>query len=278
MNPAEYCQQKAAMPGSSLYYSLVFLPPAQRDAMTALHAFVRELENIITDTHDPDVAARQLDWWQYQLDEVFAGGKLEHPVSQALVHTIQEFDLPQELLSEIVDGIRMDMQQSRHADFKSLQLYCYRVSSTLCTLSSEICGYTERSTQKFAHELGIALKLYQLIINVGADARRGRIYLPVEDLQDFNVPAAEILESRGSENFDRLIAFQIQRAQNLHQQALTHLAAADRKAQRPLLTLAAILQAILGEIGTDVRQVLNHRVSLTPLRKLWIATRIWLKP
>lgn len=277
MTPDDYCQQKAAAPGSSLYYSLVFLPQEQRVAITAVHAFLRELESVIAETHDPQVAERKLAWWESQLETIFSGSP-EHPVGQALVHAIKTFDLPQELFSEMLDGIRMDLQQGRYLDFKNLQLYCYRVSSTVSLLTSEICGHAERSTQKFAHDLGIALKLAELLANVGADARRGRIYLPVDDLQQHHVPAAEILACQGSENFDQLMLFQIQRAQALFAQAIGHLQTTDRKSQRASLILAAIQQAMLQEIHFSPRQVLTHKIALTPIRKLWIATRVWLKP
>ncbi|WP_026259221.1 presqualene diphosphate synthase HpnD [Uliginosibacterium gangwonense] len=277
MTPDDYCQQKAAMPGSSLYYSLVFLPQEQRTAIAAVHAFLRELESVVADTHDPQLAERKLEWWESQLDSVFSGLP-EHPVGKALAQAIHTFDLPQELFSEMIDGTSMDLQQGRYLDFKNLQLYCYRVSGTVCLLMSEICSYTDRATQKFAHDLGVALKLAELLVNVGADARQGRIYLPVDELQQYNVPAAEILDSHGSENFDRLMTFQIQRTQALFSQALSHLQAADRKTQRTSLILAAIQQAMLHEIHFAPRQVLTHKISLTPLRKLWIATRVWLKP
>jgi phytoene synthase len=144
-------------------------------------------------------------------------------------------------------------------------------------LSVEIFGYSDRRTLKYAHDLGIAFQLTNIIRDVGEDARRNRIYLPMDEMQQFGVTAAEILNANETENFKKLMLFQIDRAQRYYQQAFEHLPAADRKAQRTGLIMAAIYQATLKEISASGCHVLKERVSLTPLRKLWLAWKTWLK-
>lgn len=276
MSPEEYCQQKAAQSGSSFYYSFLFLPPERRRAITALYAFCREVDDVVDECHDPQVAATKLVWWRQEVARLYAGAP-EHPVTRALQPTLAEFNLPQEQLLEIIDGMEMDLRQSRYLDFKALSLYCYRVASVVGLLAAEIFGHEDRRTQKYAHDLGMAFQLTNIIRDVGEDARMGRIYLPIDELQRFGVPAADILNARYSDNFRRLMEFQIERAEQYYRQAMGELPAADRKAQRPGLVMAAIYRALLDEIKRDGCQVLTQRTSLTPLRKLWIAWRTWMK-
>jgi len=276
MSPEEYCQQKAARSGSSFYYSFLFLPPNRRRAITALYAFCREVDDVVDECHDPQIATTKLVWWRQEVARLYAGTP-EHPVTRALLLTLAEFNLPQEQLLEIIDGMEMDLRQSRYLDFKALSLYCYRVASIVGLLAAEIFGYEDRRTQKYAHDLGMAFQLTNIIRDVGEDARMGRIYLPIDELQRFGVPAADILNARYSDNFRQLMEFQIERAEQYYRQAMDELPPADRKAQRPGLVMAAIYRTLLDEIKRDGCQVLTQRTSLTPLRKLWIAWRTWMK-
>jgi phytoene synthase len=276
MTPEEYCQQKAASSGSSFYYSFLFLPPNRRRAITALYAYCREVDDVVDECLDPQVAATTLAWWRQELDRLYAGTP-QHPVTQALLPVLSEFNLPQEQLLEIIDGMEMDLQQSRYLDFKALSLYCYRVASVVGLLAAEIFGFTDRRTQKYAHDLGMAFQLTNIIRDVGEDARRGRVYLPLDELKRFDVPLADILNARYSDNFKRLMEFQIERAEQFYAQAMSQLPEVDRKTQRPGLVMAAIYRTVLDEIKRDGCQVLSQRTSLTALRKLWIAWRTWIK-
>ena len=275
-DPHAYCQEKASSSGSSFYYSFMFLPPERRQAITALYAFCREVDDVVDECHDLQVAQTKLDWWRNEVRQVF-GGQPQHPVGQALKDVIQRFPLPMEQLLEIIDGMQMDLSQTRYLDWKALNLYCYRVASVVGLLSAEIFGYTNRQTLKYAHDLGLAFQLTNIIRDVGEDARRGRIYLPIDELQRFNVPARQILDAKHSDNFRELMAFQAARARQLYDQAFAQLPAEDRKAQRPGLIMAAIYRTLLDEIEADGFLVLDRRTSLTPLRKIWIAGRTWFK-
>ena len=276
MNPHDYCQDKAAKSGSSFYYSFMFLPADRRQAITALYAFCREVDDVVDECHDLSLAQTKLEWWRQEVGRVY-NGTPTHPVGLALKDVIKGFRLPQEQLLEIIDGMAMDLSQTRYLDFKGLQLYCYRVASVVGLLAAEIFGYQDRQTLKYAHDLGLAFQLTNIIRDVGEDARRGRIYLPIEDLQRFNVPAKDLLEARYSEQFRALMAFQAERAEKFYDQAFAQLPAVDRKAQRPGLVMAAIYRTLLREIARDGFMVLDRRTSLTPLRKVWLAGTTWFR-
>jgi phytoene synthase len=275
-DPHVYCQDKVAASGSSFTISFIFLPPDKRQAMTALYAFCREIDDVVDECRDLFIAQAKLDWWRSEINQAY-DGEPQHPVARALQEVIPRFGLARELLLEIIDGMQMDLEQSRYADWKSLHLYCYRVASVVGLLSAEVFGYKERQTLKYAHDLGLAFQLTNIIRDVGEDARRGRIYLPVEELARFNVPAKDILESRYSDNFRQLMEFQAQRAQHYYDQAFAQLPKGDRKAQRPGLVMAAIYRSLLDEISADGFLVLDRRTSLTPRRKLWLAGCAWLR-
>ncbi|MDD4929929.1 MAG: presqualene diphosphate synthase HpnD [Gallionella sp.] len=276
MTPDQYCQDKAAASGSSFYYSFLFLPREKRRAITALYAFCREVDDVVDECTDEQVARTTLAWWREQVALIYSGHP-QHPVAQALVPVVVQFNMAQEHLLEIIDGMEMDLDQPRYADFKSLQLYCYRVASVVGLLSVEIFGYKDRQTLKYAHDLGIALQLTNIIRDVGEDARRNRIYLPMDEMKQFGVTAADILNANETENFHKLMAFQIERAQRFYQQALAQLPDADKKTQRTGLIMAAIYRATLDEVQASGCHVLKERVSLTPLRKLWLAWTTWIR-
>ena len=276
MTPDQYCQEKAASSGSSFYNSFRFLPKDKRRAITALYAFCREVDDVVDECSDAGVARTTLNWWRKEVSSIY-NGQPQHPVCIALVPIVKQFNLAQEHFLEIIDGMEMDLDQTRYADFKSLQLYCYRVASVVGLLSVEIFGYTDRQTLKYAHDLGIALQLTNIIRDVGEDARRNRIYLPMDELQQFGVASEDILNARETEGFRKLMTFQVDRARNYYQLALGHLPEVDRKSQRTGLVMAAIYQATLDEVVASGCHVLKERVSLTPTYKLWLAFKAWLR-
>ncbi|MEZ7911907.1 MAG: presqualene diphosphate synthase HpnD [Propionivibrio sp.] len=276
MTPDEYCQDKAAASGSSFYYSFLFLPPERRRAITALYAFCREIDDVVDECHDAQIAATKLAWWREELARVYAGNP-QHPIGQALRPATERFNLPHELLSEIIDGMEMDLTQSRYLDFTALSLYCYRVASVVGLLAAEIFGYQDRHTQKYAHDLGMAFQLTNIIRDVGEDARRGRVYLPLDEMKRFGVTVDDLFEARQTDNFRKLMEFQIERAEHYYAQALAQLPASDRKTQRPGLIMAAIYRDVLDVIKAEGCLVLKQRTSLTPLRKLWLAGLTWVR-
>jgi phytoene synthase len=274
MTPDEYCEQKAAASGSSFYYSFLFLPVERRRAITALYAFCREVDDLVDETSDARVAAAKLAWWRLEVANLFAG-KAQHPVTQALAVFKDRYSIAQDRLNEIIDGMEMDLTQTRYLDWPGLERYCYRVAGAVGLLAAGIFGYREARTLDYARELGTAFQLTNIIRDVGEDARKNRIYLPMAELKQFGVPAADILNARETPQFSRLMEFQAARARAYYDKAMQALPDADRRAQRPGLIMAAIYRTLLGEIERDGFRVLTRRTSLTPLRKFWISWRTW---
>ena len=275
MTPDEYCQQKAAASGSSFYYSFLFLPPARRRGITALYAFCREVDDAVDEPGDPVVARARLDWWRGETERLFAGAP-QHPVTRALAPAITSFGLERAHLDEIIDGMAMDLEHARYPDFDALRGYCHKVAGVVGLLAARVFGFSNPRTLDYAARLGLAFQLTNLLRDVGEDARNNRIYLPLEDLARFDVPAAELLGARHSERFEKLMAFETERAEACYREALACLPAEDARAQRPGLVMAAIYRTLLEEIRRDGFHVLERRIALTPVRKLWIAWRTWL--
>jgi phytoene synthase len=275
MTPDEYCQQKAVQSGSSFYYSFLFLPPERRSAITAVYAYCREVDDVVDEVHDPDVARAALAWWRGEIAALYRGTPT-HPVTQALAPFVERFDIRKARLDEILEGMEMDLTHARYGDFESLERYTYLVAGTVGVLAAGIFGYSDPRTLEYAERLGIAFQLTNIIRDVGEDARRSRIYLPLDELARFNVPAADILAGRSTEDFRRLMAFQTERAERWYEDAFALLPAADRRSQRPGLVMAAIYRTLLDEIRRDGYPVLKQRVALTPLRKLWLAWKTWM--
>jgi phytoene synthase len=280
MTPDQYCQQKAVQSGSSFYYSFLYLPLEKRRAITALYAFCREVDDVVDECTDPAVATAKLAWWRQEVASIFSkerGINPSHPVTKALAGVAQSFNLTAERLNEIIDGMEMDLNYNRYADFETLRLYCYHVASVVGLCSVEIFGYRNSNTLKYAQDLGLAFQLTNIIRDVGEDARRDRIYLPQDELVRFGVSEEDILQSRESDNFRRLMEFQIERAESYYDSASAALSAEDRKNQLSGIIMAAIYRTLLQEIKSDGYHVMQHRISLTPVRKLWLAWKTWIK-
>ena len=273
MTPQDYVQQKAAASGSSFYYAFLFLPKARRAAIMAFYAFCREVDDIVDDAVDPSVAASKLAWWHSEVANAYAG-KPSHPVMRALMPLAADFKIEARHLNAVIEGCQMDLAQTRYLDFAALQRYSHLVAGIVGEVAAQIFGQTQAQTTAYAHKLGQALQLTNIIRDVGEDALRGRIYLPVADLQQFDVKAHEVLKRSYSDRFTALMQFQAARAHALYGEAFALLPSVDRRAQKPGLMMASIYRALLREIERDNFQVLHQRVSLTPLRKLWLAWRV----
>ena len=275
MTPQQYVQDKASGSGSSFYYAFLFLPPPRRAAITAFYAFCREVDDVVDETADPSVAAAKLQWWRGEVAQAYAG-QPSHPVMQALMPLASTFGIQAAHLSAVIEGCQTDLDQTRFLDYAALQRYCHLVAGVVGEVAANIFGRTQDATVAYAHQLGLAMQLTNIIRDVGDDARRGRIYLPVSELQRFDVKAHELLKREApwgySERFQALMQFQSERAHAAYDAAMQLLPSADRTAQKPGLMMANIYRTLLREIESQRFAVLHQRTSLTPLRKLWIAT------
>ena len=273
MTPQEYVQQKAAASGSSFYYAFLFLPAERRAAITAFYAFCREVDDVVDDAVDASVAATKLAWWHKEVQQAFAG-QPSHPVMQALMPHTATFGISAQQLLAVVEGCQMDLQQTRYLDWPGLQRYCHLVAGVVGEVSARIFGQTDPATTQYAHKLGLAFQMTNIVRDVGEDALRGRIYLPIDELQRFDVKAQELLQRQYSDRFTALMKFQAERAHALYDEALALLPHADRRAQKPGLMMASIYRTLLREIEASGFQVLHQRIALTPLRKLWLAWKM----
>jgi 15-cis-phytoene synthase len=274
MTPDQYCAQKAAPRGSSLHYGLLFVPVEQRRAVIALHALRREVAKAADNPSDERVARARLAWWRAEVDRVFSGAP-EHPVGRALMPHVAAFGIEQGRLERLLDGLEMDLTQTRYLDFEGLRVHCERVGGELAAIAAGIFSPAAAASDGYARNCGIAIRLTEILRGVGHDARHGRVYLPDDELQRFGVSAHEILKLESSDRFVELMRFQANRARGFYRDAFAALPDDRRRAQRPGLILAAIHASLLDEIDRDGFQVLRQRVSLTPLRKHWIAWRTW---
>jgi 15-cis-phytoene synthase len=273
VNTDEYVREQAIASGSSFYYAFLFLPEERRAAITAFYAFCRAVDDVVDGVNDPGIAATKLAWWQTEVAQAFAGHP-SHPVMKALLPGARAFGVEESQLQAVIEGCRMDLQQTRYLDFPGLQRYCHLVAGVVGEVSARIFGQSDPRTTEYAHKLGLAFQLTNIIRDVGEDAMRGRIYLPVSELQQFDVKVHEILNRNYSERFTALMRFQAERAHRTYDEALALLPAADRRSQKPGLMMANIYRTLLREIESDDFQVLHQRVSLTPLRKFWLAWKV----
>lgn len=274
MNPDDYCQQKAARSGSSFYYAFLFLPPEQRKAITALYAFCREVDDIVDETSEPSVARMKLAWWRTQVEQIF-NGTPDHPVAVALSRHVQTFGLRADPMFAVIEGMEMDLDQFRYENWEALRKYCWHAAGVVGELTAAIFGHTDPRTLVYAETLGLAFQMTNIIRDVGDDARRGRIYLPADEMERFGVTVDDILDGQHSDRFEALMEFQTQRAFALYREAVLALPDVDRRAQRPGLMMAAIYHALLIEIQRDRWHVLDQRIALTPIRKFWLAWKAW---
>ena len=273
----DYCRQKAAESHSSFLSGFRFLSVEKRNAITVLYAFCRELDDVVDGCTDPNVAQITLNWWRSDLEKVFNNEMSEHPVHQALKDIQVNFDLPKNEFEALIDGMQMDLEQARYGSFDELKLYCHRVAGVVGRLIARILGFSNPKTLEYADKMGLALQLTNIIRDVGEDARQGRIYLPIEEMQKFDVPANVIMQCKPTDNFAKLMQFQVDRARETYREAMLLLPAADKKSQKVGLIMAAIYYALLNEIDRDgVQNVLTYKIAIPSPRKKRIALKTWL--
>ena len=272
MTADEYCQNITSKSGSSFYYSFMFLPILKRRAITALYAFCREVDDVVDECMDETIAQRKLDWWRSEIANLFAG-QPQHPVTQALLPLLKDFNLAEEYFVEIIDGMEMDLNISRYQTFKDLNLYCYRAASVVGLLSAEIFGFKNRQTLAYANDLGMAFQLTNILRDVREDAERGRVYIPLDELEQFNVSIQDLSHPVTSDAIKALLSHQQQRAKDYYIKAFQQLPEEDRFSQRTGIIMAEIYQSLLDEIKQDDFRVLEHKIKLTPMRKFWLAWR-----
>ena len=271
MTPQEYCKQKTKESHSSFLTAFIFLKKEKREALTALYAFCREVDDIADECLDHEIASRKLNWWREEIERLFKS-EPQHPVSKALHPFISHFNLSKNYFIEIIDGMEMDVKFNRYESFEQLQLYCYRVASCVGILSANIFGFKNKNTLDFAKNLGIALQLTNIIRDLGEDARRGRIYIPLDELKKLDVSEEEIISLKNSKKIKDLVKNQVGRAKQFYDLAIKTLPTEDKKSQKIGLVMGNIYYVLLNEIlKDDPEKILNQKTILPGFRKLRIS-------
>jgi phytoene synthase len=268
-----YCQAVTRRSSSNFYYAFRLLSPERRQALYAVYAFCRFIDDIADDKDRREPAAL-LARWREELELVY-GGAPTHPIGCALADTAQRFALPQEYFLELIRGVEMDLTRQRYAIFDELYHYCYRVASTVGLLCIEIFGYQRPSARDYAVDLGIAFQLTNILRDVLEDARRGRIYLPLEDLHRFDCAEAELLAGRYSPRFAALMAFECSRARAYYRRARSALAPEDRSSLAAAEAMCLIYKRLLDRIEARHFDVFGPKVTLPRYEKVTLALAAW---
>ena len=277
MTPIQYCYEKVTESKSNFKWTFYFISKNRRDALVSLYAFCREIDDIVDNTIDLEVATAKIKWWKSEIQRLFHETP-QHPVTQSLLNFIHAYELNEAYFIEMLDGMEMDLKFNRYESFKQLQLYCYRVAGVVGILCVKILGFKNQITLKYAHDLGIALQLTNIVRDVGEDARKNRIYIPLDELHKFNVNEEDILNYRENKNISNLLIYQIERAQTFYTSAYKKIPKEDVNGQIAGLLMGKIYETLLLEIKRDrPEQVLNHKVILPPLRKLLVIFKCFLK-
>ena len=270
MTPIQYCYEKVKASKSNFTWAFSFISQDRRDALISLYAFCREIDDIVDETLELEIASAKINWWKAEINRLFHETP-QHPVTKSLLNFVHIYELNEAYFIEMLDGMEMDLKFNRYENFKQLQLYCYRVAGVVGILSVKILGFKNQATLKYAHDLGIALQLTNIIRDVGEDARKNRIYIPLDELKEFNVPEDEIVKFKESNQLSNLMIYQIARAEVFYKNAYQKLPKEDINPQIPGLIMGKIYETLLVEIKRDKpEQTLNHKVLLPPFRKVLV--------
>jgi phytoene synthase len=274
ITPAEITKKSR----SNFYYAFLALPRARREALYAVYAFCRTVDDIADAGGDagPDAQRRALAEWRADVARCYdAGATPHHPIARRLAAAVRAYPIPRAALEAIVEGVEMDLDQRTYESVDDLYPYCYRVASAVGLCCIEIFGYTDPRTRDYAVSLGTALQLTNIIRDVGADARAGRVYLPQDDLKTFGVTDDELREGRMSDRFVKLMLHQADRARGFYQKAWAAFPQADARSLVPAEIMGRIYRALLDEIEARGFAVFDERITVPARRKVAIALRCW---
>ncbi len=262
---------------SSFYYAFNLLPEDKRDAMNTVYAFCRKTDDIVDENSDStDLKYEKLRKWRIEFEKSFSGHS-EFALLNKLGTTISKFNIPLDPFFELIKGMEMDLQKDRYKSFDDLQLYCYRVASTVGLMCIEIFGYKHPSTKQFAVDLGIALQMTNILRDIGKDAKNGRIYLPQEDLIKFNYSEKEILSLIYNDNFRDLMVYESSRAKQYFNSATANLDLDDKKTMFAARAMQHIYYKMLENIIAADYDVFNNDIKVSKFEKVGIALGVWAK-
>jgi phytoene synthase len=269
----QYVNKVALRSGSNFYFSFFSLPKDKREAITAVYAFCREVDDAVDDPSQKDPKA-EVARWREEIARTYDGHP-SRPLTRSLARAIERFALTRHYFDGILQGVAMDLDQKRYPMFESLSTYCYHVAGEVGLVCMEIFGFRSERLKTYAVKLGTAFQLTNILRDVATDAERGRIYLPQEDLRRFGVDEADLLAKRLTPNFQRLMAFEARRARDFYREA----SALPTAEERPFLRAAEMMRAIYADILDRIEKrnynVFDGRIRVPTPRKLWLAARAW---
>jgi phytoene synthase len=270
----EYCSRLTRKSRSNFYYSFLFLAKEKREAMYAVYAFCRSVDDVADG--DAATAAKQqhLDEWRRELDRCYAG-QPGHPISVKLAQSMQRFPIPKDYFEELIAGVEMDLTRNRYATFGDLYEYCYRVAGVVGLMCIEIFGYRNPKAKDYAVNLGVALQLTNIMRDIRVDAERDRIYLPQDEMARFGYSEAELFQGAYTPAFLALMRFTSTRAHQYFQNARQLLALEDRRSLLAAEIMGAIYYRLLEAIEASGYRVFDRTITLPTTHKLWIALATW---
>lgn len=275
MKLLESCRRITKRSKSNFYYSFLFLPRSQREAIYAVYAFCRCIDDVVDHSPSAVQAAEDLKQWR-DLVRKCRDAPLDHPVLTPLGNAIREFNIPIGYFEELINGVEMDLYKPRYETFETLRPYCYRVASIVGLICIEIFGHREPATREHAVHQGIAFQLTNIIRDVKTDAQRDRIYIPLEDLNRFGYSEHDLLSRVYNPAFVELMRFQCERAKAYYRAARSFLTPRDRPNLVASEIMGRIYFRILEEIERSNYNVFNGKISLSSGSKLALALRGWL--
>jgi len=259
---------------SNFYYSFLLLPKPKRDAINIVYAWCRVADDIVDEEESVSTKRLRLFQWAKEFELALAGTS-RFPLVNKLSLIINRFNIPLHHFNELMKGMEMDLVKTRYETFEDLKLYCYRVASTVGLICTEIFGYKHEEAKEYAENLGIALQLTNILRDVATDAKKGRIYIPQRDMDHFGYSEEELFAGKYNVKFQRLMAFQAERARSYFTEAIKHLSADDR----PLFLAALIMQDIYFRLLQDIEKadynVFAHRIKVSTVKKLLITAHVW---
>jgi phytoene synthase len=281
----EYCREVSWKHAKTFYFATHFLPTTKRRAVHAVYALCRYVDDIVD--HSEDKLSRKsltrdkiillINKWRSDIESCYNGSLIDHPIMIAWHDTLKKYPIPKHLPLELIDGVCMDLKQTRYETFDDLYVYCYKVASVVGLMTAEIFGYTSEESLKHAIELGIAMQLTNILRDVGEDAQKGRIYLPLEDLNRFNLTESDILSGRMSENFASLMKFQIARARAYYAQSEKGIAMLDKDSRLAVKVSHDNYGRILRTIERIGYNVFEERAFVSSAKKIALLPSLWLK-
>jgi phytoene synthase len=261
---------------SNFYYSFLMLPKPKRDAINIVYAWCRVADDIVDEEASASTKYQLLVHWGKEF-ELGLTDTSRYQLVNKLAQIIKRFNIPLNHFTELIKGMEMDLVKTRYETFRDLKEYCYRVASTVGLICTEIFGYRHEDAKEYSVNLGIALQLTNILRDVAADAKKGRIYLPLEDLDRFGYSEEELFASKYNVKFQRMMKFQAERARSYFAEAIKHLSEDDKPLFIAALSMQEIYFRLLQDIENAEFNVFKKRIKVSNTKKILITLNVWWK-